>query len=335
MIPIIDTKILMYVVKTYQNTYGDKLNLESFGINHWLEKRNLAYCPTKPLKLILNYINNQLAAPELVAFYQKIIENVWLPTIISRLEHCPNKFEEILDAIVHLTNLESPYIDLNVLKNDESVIISRKPILTNVREEGSSDLLSIVFFSSLILVFCGQRPAMTHLKLCTPDSGSEKRNQLIRLLMQSDNPFDSVVNASTRLELTYPKAILELPCLIDPSLFTNKKPPRRPSTLVESITLCLNCYIGTSKFNEDIVADALGVSSRKLQIELKKQGNSFRKIKDSVILENANWLMINSDKSSSEIALILGFSSITQFSRSLKRLTGQAPREYRKSLLSN
>ncbi len=82
------------------------------------------------------------------------------------------------------------------------------------------------------------------------------------------------------------------------------------------------------------VAEKLGTSVRNLQIRLKKEGATFRTLRDQSLCEQARLFLANSPVSIEKISNQLGFSEPAVFYRNFKRWTGQTPNEYRTSATS-
>lgn len=84
----------------------------------------------------------------------------------------------------------------------------------------------------------------------------------------------------------------------------------------------------------ELVADKLGISVRSLQMKLKKEGATFRTLRDQTLCGQARLFLTNSRYSVERISSLLGFSEPAVFYRSFKRWTGQTPREFRSSTIS-
>lgn len=77
------------------------------------------------------------------------------------------------------------------------------------------------------------------------------------------------------------------------------------------------------------IAKQLGTSERTLRRTLAADGASFRAIVDDVRRDRARLLLSDRRASLGEIALALGFSELSAFSRAYKRWEGRAPRDAR------
>ncbi len=87
--------------------------------------------------------------------------------------------------------------------------------------------------------------------------------------------------------------------------------------------------------SQKAIAEAMCVSNRTLQRKLKEEGTSFIDLLQDARLSLARKYLAQPQRSIVEIAYLLGFSEPSTFSRAFKRWTGQAPADYRASLLAD
>jgi AraC-like DNA-binding protein len=80
----------------------------------------------------------------------------------------------------------------------------------------------------------------------------------------------------------------------------------------------------------EAVAGHLAMTTRTLQLKLKEEGTTFRKLLEEVRKEIAIGYLKDGNDSICEIALLLGFADQSAFHHAFKRWTGQTPGEYRK-----
>ena len=78
-----------------------------------------------------------------------------------------------------------------------------------------------------------------------------------------------------------------------------------------------------------IVASRMGMSLRTLNRRLRAEGTSLQEIRDDVTAAAACQLLGNTDKTASEVALILGYSDSSAFTRAFRRWRGVAPAQWR------
>mgnify|MGYP006280188531 CR=1 FL=1 len=79
----------------------------------------------------------------------------------------------------------------------------------------------------------------------------------------------------------------------------------------------------------DRVASAMNMSRQTLYRKLKKEGESFQNLAETVRRERALRYVVEGEYGLSEVAFLLGFSELSAFSRAFKRWTGETPGQYR------
>jgi len=84
--------------------------------------------------------------------------------------------------------------------------------------------------------------------------------------------------------------------------------------------------------SEAAAAQSLRLSRRSLQRRLQDAGTSFTQLLEATRRELALQYLKDSSVSVSEVAYLLGFSEVANFTRAFRRWQGVAPREYRQSL---
>lgn len=77
------------------------------------------------------------------------------------------------------------------------------------------------------------------------------------------------------------------------------------------------------------VANEMSVSTSTLKRRLSEEGTTFRELRQSVLRERAILQLLDRSMSISEIAALLGYSDLTNFSHAFKRWTGHSPSEFR------
>ena len=95
--------------------------------------------------------------------------------------------------------------------------------------------------------------------------------------------------------------------------------------------------VGPALPNQDassrFVARRLGISERSLRRQLAAEGDSFRALVDEVRRTKAESLLKESDTPIGEIALLLGFSDTSAFSRAFRRWCGISPQRFRETII--
>lgn len=124
--------------------------------------------------------------------------------------------------------------------------------------------------------------------------------------------------------------------------FLNKQAEIMIKNLPEELSLKKMIYkiIYYSLKNNDIIsieyiANKLGCSTRVLQYELKKEGDSFKSILEDVRKKMAIEYLSDNNLTVLEISYLLSYSQQTAFIRAFKSWTGFSPLQYRKKFNRN
>ena len=100
-------------------------------------------------------------------------------------------------------------------------------------------------------------------------------------------------------------------------------------TFVERVRRHLRASLPTRWLTEDEVAARLMISPRVLRLRLSEAGSSFRAILDELRYETARQYLATSVLEFNDVALLLGYSEASAFSRAFRRWSGVAPSTWR------
>lgn len=136
---------------------------------------------------------------------------------------------------------------------------------------------------------------------------------------------------------------------IEPSFINNALPTANPDTEQSTQLICkkilaevenqsgtvhlVSKYITNSPHSFPSLtetANSLNMSPRTLRRKLQESGTTFQKILDEVRTKVAKELLINKNKSISEVAFELGFQDTSNFNRAFKSWTGMSPGKLRR-----
>ena len=139
-----------------------------------------------------------------------------------------------------------------------------------------------------------------------------------------------------RLWMIFPAADLARPLpSADPLLYRmmaeriEQLEARQRRDLVGRVRDVMQTVIFLEDSRASIVASRIGVSLRTLNRRLHGKGTSLQEIRDQVTAEAACQLLANTEKSASEVALILGYSDSSAFTRAFRRWRGVPPAQWR------
>ncbi len=149
-----------------------------------------------------------------------------------------------------------------------------------------------------------------------------------------------VIFDQPRNELVIEKKFMDLPIMLaNPELletleqFAQKLLDRLYVSDIWSdkvIRLLGHLMVHGEKIGIENIAMNLAMSVRNLQIKLKNEGTSYRKLLDAVRKEISLSYLKEKEVSICDIAFLLGFSEQSAFNHAFKRWTGFNPREYLK-----
>jgi AraC-like DNA-binding protein len=103
-------------------------------------------------------------------------------------------------------------------------------------------------------------------------------------------------------------------------------------TVAERVRRCLRASLPTRWLSEDEAAAQLMVSPRVLRSRLAQTGSSFRAIVEELRYETARQFLATSVLELNDVALLLGYSEASAFSRAFNRWSGVAPSAWRARL---
>ncbi len=107
----------------------------------------------------------------------------------------------------------------------------------------------------------------------------------------------------------------------------------REETLLANTRYYIDLTLSTEHCDAASVAHLMHMSRRTLTRHLTNMETSFRKLKEDIILEKAKQKLSSPCNSTGTIALDLGFSDSTAFSRAFKKLCQLTPSQYRDNVL--
>jgi AraC-like DNA-binding protein len=107
--------------------------------------------------------------------------------------------------------------------------------------------------------------------------------------------------------------------------------PVYDASMTTTVALAIPSVIGTGHCGIDLIAESLGMHTKRLQRALADEGTNFSEIFEKVRDNSARRLLIDSDMPIERIAGLLDYSSTPPFTLAFKRWTGgQTPLAFRK-----
>lgn len=103
-----------------------------------------------------------------------------------------------------------------------------------------------------------------------------------------------------------------------------------PLSFLECVRTAILAALDQGDLASVRIAQRMGMSERTLRRRLDMHGHSYRELVDETRMIVADRLLLDPERSVSEIAVALGFSEVGAFSRAYRRLRGNAPRRGRR-----
>jgi AraC-like DNA-binding protein len=128
--------------------------------------------------------------------------------------------------------------------------------------------------------------------------------------------------------IEFPASLLTMPSARLSGSARHSGPEGPPATVAETLMACLEPYLLERCPNIDDAAALMGFSVRSLQRALAAEGLSYRQLVDKLRCGKALAALRYGDTNLTELALDLGYSDGTAFSRAFRRWAGVAPSAY-------
>ncbi len=109
--------------------------------------------------------------------------------------------------------------------------------------------------------------------------------------------------------------------------------PLDPDNLASQTRAVVRSLIGSSDVTIEVVSASIGMHVRELQRDLRELGFSFRELRDEGYREYACARLRLPETNVGDLALLLGYSDGSAFSRAFKRWTGKSPTAWRREVL--
>lgn len=139
--------------------------------------------------------------------------------------------------------------------------------------------------------------------------------------------FNGIVCASTDLDVRNPFADPAMARYAQQLLDASAK-PQRP-TLLEEVRRAILLLLPSGRCSIEQVAEQLGMASRTAQRGLADQGQSFSSMVNAIRIELAARHVLESDRPLTEVAMLLGFSAPSAFSRWYQAQFGRSAKDSR------
>lgn len=192
--------------------------------------------------------------------------------------------------------------------------------------------LTLGMFSNLIRYVLGAQWAAREVQFEHPrPEGWHQHCKIFDAPVYFEQPYNSLLIPKRDLQRTMPDSDpLLLVVMQDAIRRLNDSPPHQ--TIIDQARNQIHLLLAQGTLNLELVAENMGLSPWSLQRRLRNEGLSFTQLIDAVRRDLAHYLLPQCQLPLSDIALQLGYSELSAFSRAFQRWYGISPRKWRQSL---
>ncbi len=140
-----------------------------------------------------------------------------------------------------------------------------------------------------------------------------------------DQPEDCLTAEADLFHIKLPQANPELLKILEARLSRDLEQLENHHLFENKVRQTINHFLATRPVSLPIVAEAIGVSPQKLSRRLAQEGTSFRQLLQKVRQENVEFYLQEGRKNLTEIAMALGYSDQSAFTRAYKDWYGEIP----------
>lgn len=190
--------------------------------------------------------------------------------------------------------------------------------------------LSLGMFCNLFRHCLGEQwtPLEIHFEHRSPDGASE-HERLFGAPVRFGQRTNSIAFRRRDLDRAMPGADPYLLAIIEPALAERRAMRADPERFITSIREHIRMRLGQAELSITRVAQELDMSVGAFQRRLKAHDVSFQDLVRAARQELALHYVRSSDMRLTEVALALGYSEQSAFSRAFRQWTGMSPQRYR------
>jgi AraC-like DNA-binding protein len=145
-----------------------------------------------------------------------------------------------------------------------------------------------------------------------------------------DAPRNSISTTNEALDLQIPNVDPRLSAILEAQAKRVLNDLGEKPELVQQVETIIALGLGKEPISIDSVASRLHMHPRTLHRRLTQIETSFRQLKDNIVIRSAQDALLHTDLSVTDIALILGYSENSAFTRTFTRVCDVSPLQYRR-----
>ncbi|NOH28760.1 helix-turn-helix domain-containing protein [Vibrio mediterranei] len=282
------------------------------------------FLPQEPVKKLIYLLGNQLGITQFGELLRTAIKQKVIPRLLGELSECST----VEEALVHTKEVfQYDAVGVNVgleQSHGRTWYWCKRP-----------------FDDSPLFLWSEIWAVLYTIELVRAMTKSTWTPKQIKIQSKEVDVFRAIIGKSPqyfveneRIEWLIDEEILQQV----PNISSKDYAPKEPlvtwhANFTDRVFTALLPYVREHNLTLEQAAKLLKLAPRTLQRRLNEERTSFRHIKDNLVFTVAVEMM-GEELSLTHIASQLGFSDISHFSRSFKRISGLTPKMYQRTILS-
>ncbi len=246
---------------------------------------------------------------------------------ISLLLQHRNTVREAFESLGKHQRMISDVIDY-VLEDDGETATLRTEILHGCASRQTIEFTVAVVFQALRELSDGRwRPETIHFRHSAP-ADLKLHRRTFGFPVQFDSDFDGISCQSSALDITN-RTANELMARHAEQCLELLAGQRASATVTDQVRRAINSLLSRCSVTMESVADNLGLHPRMLQRLLEKEGATFAALLNEARRELAVRYLSTSNHSVTDVGMLLGYSTLSSFSRWFTVEFGKSPASWR------
>ncbi|MGR5285295.1 helix-turn-helix domain-containing protein [Vibrio maritimus] len=285
------------------------------GLPSEYQQTESTFLPLRAVFRLLEVTYQELGDKKATTLIRDALRTHIVPKILSELDECKT-VHQALNQVIHLIQVQIPQSEVLLAQMGNGVIFSRRKT-ANTYDSAFiwSEVFTVWIMIELVqaLTKSNWLPKQVHVQ-------SHSCTELIPCFPRQIQ----FIQAREASGVVIDNNVLSQPVFISSPARSDEDEGNAHYNAISQTYSALRPYVLELKFDLERAAQIIEVSKRTLQRRLNQHGITFRQLRDNLIADLA-LEQLQQGEAVSRVAVNMGFASITQFSRSFKRITGLSP----------
>jgi AraC-like DNA-binding protein len=244
---------------------------------------------------------------------------------------CAPSMQLVLRCLRHFISVLSQGARVGVEEDGKSIALSYQitdPTIVQRRQDSEFSIAISLNLMREITQCPDLRPIRVEFEHSAPLDVSFHR-EILECPIYFDRPDNRLYYSRELLDMPVRTADTRLFQALEPFLEQQQKSRAAATDLLSQLGQHIASSLGGGSVSLGLVASSMGMSVRTLQRRLTEHGLDFSQLVEGIRRSLAEDYVGKSDYSLTEIALLLGYSEASSFSRAFRRWTQSTPLQYR------